>query len=137
MGLAGPSDVSEGEAELDSDGAWDVLAVDVEDADPGDVDEPVDPEAVDESLPSVAELPLSPALVEPAALPGASPADSLARSEAWPGRAGRPGSPGRSGRPGRSVELASAKPPEVRATTAPVATTARTAARLPRREGET
>ena len=111
------------------------------DGDPGDaveLEEPVDPEALGEPLadpegpPSA--LPLSPGVTEPAAPRGASAVASLARSDAWPGRAG---SPGRSGRPGRSVVLARAKPPEVRATTAPVAMTARAAARLPRREGET
>ena len=104
----------------------DGVADGVADGDPGDaveLEEPVDPEApgeplaVDpEGLPSA--LPLSPGVTEPAAPRGASAVASLARSDAWPGRAG---SPGRSGRPGRSVELARAKPPEVRATTAPVA----------------
>ena len=50
--------------------------------------------------------------------------DSVARSEAWPGRPGMWG---------RSAEPASANPPVASATTAPVATTARTAARAPRR----
>jgi hypothetical protein len=50
---------------------------------------------------------------------------SVAWSEALPGSVGR------------STELARAKPPEVSATTAPVATTARAAARRPSAEGAT
>src|SRR5690349_11326101 len=104
-GVAGLSELPDGVSDGDADGDAD----EVEEGDPGDaveLEEPVEPEAPGEpsvepdGLPSA--LPLSPGVTEPAAPRGASAVASLARSDAWPGRAG---SPGRSGRPGRPVVL--------------------------------